>query len=118
MNRLDLTRKQRALRAHRVRKNVRGTIERPRLSVFISNTHVTAQIIDDESGQTLVYATSVGSKEDKLNMTDKAAKLGVEIAKKAKVKKITKVVFDRGSQKYHGRIKALAGAARSNGLEF
>ncbi len=118
MSRLSLITKQKAQRAKRTRKVTVGTTERPRLSVSISNQHVTAQIIDDSSSKTLAYASSVGKKLDKQTMTDKATNIGEEIAKKAKQAKITKVVFDRGSKKYHGRIKALAESAREAGLEF
>lgn len=105
------------LRKNRVRAVVSGTAERPRLSVHISNTHVSAQVIDDVAGKTLVAATTVGSKATG-TLTDKATWVGNEIAKKAKAKKITSVVFDRNGRKYHGRVKALADAARAGGLEF
>ncbi|HEY5268643.1 MAG TPA: 50S ribosomal protein L18 [Candidatus Saccharimonadales bacterium] len=118
MSRLSLITKQKFLRAKRTRKNTVGTTDRPRLSVSISNRHVIAQIIDDSNGKTLVYASSVGQKLDDKVMTDKAKQIGADIAKKAKTAKITKVVFDRGSKKYHGRIKALAESAREGGLEF
>ena len=104
-------------RTHRVRTKLAGTAARPRLTVHISNAHVTAQIIDDSTGKTLSYATSVGKKSEG-NMTTKASLVGEEIAKKAKKAKINKVVFDRGPKQYHGRIKSLADAARSGGLEF
>ena len=110
--------KKRQLRKDRVRSVVSGTKERPRLSVFISNTHVSAQIIDDTKGITLVSSSSVGNKAVKGTMTEQAALVGTDIAKKAKAKKITKIAFDRNGRKYHGRIKALADAARQNGLEF
>jgi large subunit ribosomal protein L18 len=108
----------RQLRKGRVRAVVVGTAERPRLSVFISNTHVSAQIIDDSTHATLVAVSTVGNKKVTGTMTDKATWVGVEIAKKAVAKKITKVSFDRSGRKYHGRVKALADAARQNGLEF
>lgn len=104
-------------RAARTRTHIKATADRPRLSVFISNTHVSAQIINDESGTTLASATTVGSKVTG-NMSDKAAKVGEDIAAAAKKAKIKNVVFDRGDRKYHGRVKALATAARKNGLEF
>ncbi len=104
-------------RANRTRAKIHGTAERPRLSVNISNKHIIAQIIDDDKGTTLAYATTVGSK-DKGNKTELAAKIGSEIAKKAKKAKIEKVVFDRGSRLYAGRLSALADAARKEGLEF
>jgi len=104
-------------RANRTRAKIHGTAERPRLSVNISNKHIIAQIIDDDKGVTLAYATTVGSKE-KGSKTELAAKIGSEIAKKAKKAKIEKVVFDRGSRLYAGRLSALADAARKEGLEF
>jgi large subunit ribosomal protein L18 len=118
MSRLSIITKQKMLRAKRVRKTIEGTSDRPRLSVSISNRHIIAQIIDDTKKETLVYASTVGKKEDKTTMTQKAVLIGTEIAKNAKTAKITKVVFDRGSKNYHGRIKALADAARDGGLEF
>jgi large subunit ribosomal protein L18 len=104
-------------RAARTRATILGTAERPRLSVNISNMHVSAQIINDEEHVTLVAATTVGSKASG-TMTEKASVVGKNIATLAKKKNITKVVFDRGSKQYHGRVKALADAARENGLEF
>ena len=104
-------------RANRTRAKIHGTAERPRLSVNISNKHIIAQIIDDDKGATLAYATTVGSK-DKGSKTELAAKIGSEIAKKAKKAKIEKVVFDRGSRLYASRLSTLADAARKEGLEF
>jgi len=104
----------------RVRNKVEGTKEMPRLNVFRSNSNIFAQIIDDSEGKTLVSASSI-DKELKLKNGRKieaAAKVGELIAKRAKKAKITKVVFDRGGYLYHGRVKALADAARENGLEF
>lgn len=118
MNNLALKLQNRGLRKGRVRAVVSGTTERPRLTVFISNTHVSAQIIDDTKHTTLAAATTVGNKQAKGTMTEKAELIGAEIAKKAKAQKITKVSFDRNGRKYHGRVKALADAARQNGLEF
>lgn len=105
-------------RKHRVRATVSGTADRPRLSVFISNKHITAQVIDDEKGKTLAYASTVSAKSAKGSMKERAAWVGEEIAKKAKAAKVKKVVFDRGSHVYHGRVAALADAARNAGLEF
>ncbi len=104
-------------RSARTRSTIHGTKERPRLSVNVSNKHINAQIINDDEGKTLVSATTVGSKV-KGTMTDLAASVGTDIAKKAKAKKIKKVTFDRGNKQYHGRVKALAEAARAEGLEF
>ncbi len=118
MDRIAHKLQNRNLRKSRVRSVVSGTTERPRLSVFISNLHVSAQIIDDSKQTTIVSATTIGKKAVSGTMTDRAAQIGAEIAKKAKDKNIKKVVFDRNGRKYHGRIKALADAARENGLEF
>ena len=107
----------RSQRAVRTRAALHGTVERPRMSVDISNKHISVQIINDDEGKTLVAATTVGSKYSG-TLSEKAVLLGADIAKKAKANKISSVVFDRGSKQYHGRIKALADAARENGLEF
>ncbi|MCL1839500.1 50S ribosomal protein L18 [Candidatus Saccharibacteria bacterium] len=104
-------------RKNRTRAKIHGTAERPRLSVHISNVHITAQIIDDDKKTTLAYATTIGSKQ-KGNKTELSAYIGAEIAKKAKKIKVKKVVFDRGSRLYAGRMNALAEAARKEGLEF
>lgn len=105
-------------RKHRVRATVSGTTERPRLSVHISNRHITAQVIDDTTGKTLAYVSTVSSKAAKGSMTERAVWIGEEIAKKAKAVKVKTVVFDRGGHIYHGRVAALADAARNAGLEF
>ena len=104
-------------RANRTRAKIHGTAERPRLTVHISNKHIIAQVIDDDKKATLAYATTVGSKLTG-TMTEKATKIGAEIAKSAKKAKVKKVVFDRGSKLYAGRMSALADAARKEGLEF
>lgn len=117
MNRLAHKHHNRQLRKNRIRKVVSGTAERPRLSVYISNRHITAQLIDDQVGRTLAYASSIGQKLGG-TMTERATRVGDDIAAKAKAKKIKRVVFDRGGRKYHGRIKELADAARKAGLEF
>lgn len=112
--------KVRIARHDRVRAKVAGTTEIPRLNVFRSNSNIFAQIIDDSEGKTLVSASSI-DKELKLENggnVEAATKVGELIAKRAKKAKITKVVFDRGGYLYHGRVKALADAARENGLEF
>ena len=109
----------RQARHSRVRAKVSGTANVPRLNVFRSNSNIFAQIIDDEKGITLVSANSL-DKELKLtsNNIEAASKIGEVIAKKAVKAGIKKVVFDRGGYLYHGRVKALAEAARENGLEF
>lgn len=116
-NRLTVKKHQAGMRSIRVRKSLTSSSNRPRLSVKITNLHVTAQIIDDTKNHTIAYITSAASSV-KGSMSEKAAWVGEEIAKKAKAKKVKKVAFDRGSKLYHGRIKALAEAARKNGLEF
>ena len=114
---LALKKQNLALRKGRVRAKISGTAERPRLTVTISNLHVSAQIIDDVAQKTLVSATTVGSKA-KGTKTELAAKIGAEIAKKAKKAKINTGVFDRNGRQYAGRLHALADAARKEGLEF
>ena len=104
-------------RHNRIRKNLSGTKELPRLNVFRSNTNIYAQIIDDEAGRTLVSTSSLELKLDKNNI-ETAKKVGESIAKKEKKEKITEVVFDRSGYLYHGRIKALAESAREAGLKF
>ena len=104
----------RTARHERIRAKVVGTSEAPRLNVFRSNSNIFAQIIDDTKGVTLVSASSI-DKELKL---ENGSKVGELLAKRAKDAKITKVTFDRGGYLYHGRVKALADAARENGLEF
>jgi len=105
------------LRKNRVRAKVSGTAIRPRLSVSISNKHVIAQIIDDTKQCTLVASTTVGTKQTG-TITEQAAFIGTDIAKKAKKAKINTVVFDRNGRLYAGRLSALADAARKEGLEF
>jgi len=103
----------------RVRKNVHGTPERPRLSVYRSNTGMYAQIIDDETGRTLVSTSSLKDKKAAgVPKIDQAKIVGAAIAEKAKAAGIEKVVFDRNGYLYHGRVKALAEAAREAGLNF
>jgi large subunit ribosomal protein L18 len=107
-------------RHERIRRNMMGTSAIPRLNVFRSNTGIYAQIIDDETRTTLVSASSL-DKDLKIkngSNVEAAKVVGKSIAEKAKKAKITKVVFDRGGYLYHGRVKALAEAARENGLEF
>lgn len=102
----------------RIRSKISGTPECPRLSVFKSNANIHAQIIDDVNGKTLVAASSVDMKLANGGNIEAAGKVGEEVAKRAKEKKIENVVFDRGGYIYHGRIKALAEAARKAGLKF
>lgn len=118
MDRITHKLKNRVLRKNRIRAKVSGTTERPRLSVMISNKHITAQVIDDSKRVTLAYVSTVGKKNATGNMTEKASWVGKEIASKAKSAKVKSVVFDRGGHLYHGRVKALADAAREAGLEF
>lgn len=101
----------------RIRSTISGTATRPRLSLFRSSAHIYAQLIDDLSGKTLAQASDATMKE-KMTKTDKAKLVGKNIAASGKAVKITKVVFDRGGFSYHGRVKALADAAREGGLEF
>jgi large subunit ribosomal protein L18 len=100
----------------RVRARVQGTPERPRLTMHVSNRHVSAQIIDDERGVTV--AASDSRKGGKGNLTEQATWVGSDIAAQAKKAKVERVVFDRNGRKYHGRLKALADKARQSGLEF
>lgn len=115
----DLTKKllNRGLRSARVRAKITGTAARPRLTVTISNKHVSAQIIDDVAKKTLAASTTVGTKQTG-SLTEQAAFIGTDIATKAKKSKITSVVFDRNGRQYAQRLSALADAARKEGLEF
>ncbi|MBC7564694.1 50S ribosomal protein L18 [Candidatus Saccharibacteria bacterium] len=106
-----------SLRAKRVRAKITGTAVRPRLSVTISNKHVSAQLIDDIAKKTIASATTVGTKMTG-SMTEQAALVGTDIAKKAKKSKITAIVFDRNGRQYAQRLSSLADAARKEGLEF
>lgn len=117
MANLDKKLVNRSLRAARVRAKISGTAERPRLTVTISNKHVSAQLIDDVKQHTIAAATTVGSKQAG-SMTEQATWVGSEIAKKAKKAKVGTIVFDRNGRKYAGRLAALADAARKEGLEF
>lgn len=104
------------MRQERIRKNIRAVTTLPRLSVFRSNQHIYAQIIDDSAQKTLVAMTETKVKTG--TKIDRAKIVGQELAKAAVAKKITSVVFDKGSYKYHGRVKALAEGAREGGLTF
>lgn len=106
-----------SLRKNRVRSKVSGTTERPRLTVTISNKHISAQLIDDTKGHTLAASTTVGTKATG-TMTEQAATVGADIAKKAKKAGVKAIVFDRNGRQYAGRLHALADAARKEGLEF
>ena len=117
-----LTNKAARIRLHeRIRRKVKGTSARPRLSVNFSGQHIYAQLIDDEAGATLVgvATTEKGLNSSKLRPNVKGAEeIGRLVAERAKVKKISKAVFDRGGFTYHGKVKALADAAREAGLVF
>jgi large subunit ribosomal protein L18 len=109
-------------RHNRVRKTIRGSAERPRLSVFRSLTSIYAQVIDDDSGRTLATASTldgeVKASIDGKNKTEQAGLVGEVVAKRALALGIDKIVFDRGGYKYHGRVKALADGMRQNGVKF
>ncbi len=102
----------------RIRSKVKGTSIRPRLTVFISNINVSAQIIDDEKGITIASSTTVSNKTAGKTKTEKAEWVGADIAKKALAKKVKTVVLDRNGKLYHGRVAALADSARKAGLEL
>ncbi|PIQ77938.1 50S ribosomal protein L18 [Candidatus Peregrinibacteria bacterium CG11_big_fil_rev_8_21_14_0_20_41_10] len=102
-------------RKRRIRSRIHGTAVRPRLVVYRSNRNLSVQLIDDDKGVTLVSASNMKAKE---NNVEAAKVVGTEVAKKALEKKITTCVFDRNGYNYHGKVKALADAARENGLQF
>ncbi|KRK88424.1 50S ribosomal protein L18 [Lentilactobacillus sunkii] len=110
--------KNRKRRHNRVRNKISGTAERPRLNVYRSNKNIYAQIIDDVEGVTLVSASTLDSAISSGDKTEQAAGVGKLVAQRASEKNIKDVVFDRGGYLYHGRVQALADAARENGLEF
>lgn len=116
------TREQRERRHRRLRVKVQGTTERPRLNVYRSLEHIYAQVIDDTVGHTMVSASTLDADVKKAidgkNKSDAAKVVGQIIADRAKAAGISKVVFDRGGNRYHGRVKALADGAREAGLEF
>jgi large subunit ribosomal protein L18 len=119
MNNLELKAKRYTQRKNRVRSRVIGTNERPRLSVFRSNSHIYAQVIDDSKMVTLVsFSDLLLKKGEKMTKVDASTKVGEEIAKKALAKKIKLVTFDRNGFRFHGRVKAVAEGARKGGLEF
>lgn len=113
-----ISKKQRRVKIHdKIRSKIFGTNEKPRMSIFRSNKQIYVQLIDDLSGTTLVAASSAEVK-DRLTKTEMSSLVGKNIAKKAVEKGISNVVFDRGGFLYHGRVKALADAAREGGLNF
>jgi large subunit ribosomal protein L18 len=111
-------REARQRRHRRVRGKVSGTAERPRLVISRSNRGIVAQLVDDANAKTLASATWLQAKSFKGNKTQQAAEVGKRLAEEANLKNIKNVVFDRGGYLYHGRVKALADAARKGGLEF
>lgn len=118
---MALSKKDRRIRIkHRIRNIVSGTAERPRMTVFRSNKQISVQIIDDVAGRTLVAVSSLSKAfaEEKVTKTQQAELVGTAIANKAKEAGIENVVFDRNGYLYHGRVKALADAARNAGLKF
>lgn len=116
---MQINRKEIRKRIHkRVRRKLTGTTERPRLAVFFSHRNVTAQVIDDTAGRTLVASSTMKKGVSNLANIASAQTIGKAIAEKAKSANITSVVFDRGGHQYHGKVKALADAAREAGLQF
>jgi large subunit ribosomal protein L18 len=117
---MALTKAKRRLRIkRRIRKTINGTSDRPRLTVFRSNKQISAQLIDDLTGNTLASATSLGNKDAQgVNKIDQAKIVGKDIAEQAKKAGFENVVFDRSGYLYHGRVKTLAEAAREEGLKF
>ena len=120
MNSAKYKRDARVKRHARVRKHVRGTAERPRLAVFRSNKHISAQVIDDRAGRTLVAASTLERdlQSDGTSNKDAARRVGQLVAQRARDAGVERVVFDRGGFLYHGRVAAVAEAAREAGLEF
>ncbi len=115
----QLTVRERRERRHkRVRKHVRGSAERPRLVVFRSNRGIAAQLVDDDSGRTLAAASWLNVRSAQGSKSEQAAEVGKLLAQNAKKAGVESVVFDRGGYLYHGRVKALADAAREGGLQF
>lgn len=110
--------KLRLKRRKRIRSKISGTAERPRLSIFRSNKNIYAQLIDDVAGVTLASASTLDENVSDATKVEQAAAVGKAIAEAAKAKNISTVVFDRSGYLYHGRVQALADAARENGLEF
>ncbi len=117
MNKIQHKQLKHQLRKGRVRSVISGTPSRPRLSIFRSNTHISAQIIDDETGKTLATSSTTNMKASG-NKVEQAVAVGKDIAAKAQAAGVKAVVFDRGGYKYHGRVKAIADSAREAGLQF
>jgi large subunit ribosomal protein L18 len=116
---MKIIRKAKRVRIHtRIRRKLSGTSERPRLAVFFSHRNVTAQVIDDVAGKTIVAASTMKKGSNSVANIASATNIGKAIAEKAKAANITAVVFDRGGHQYHGKVKALADAAREAGLQF
>ncbi len=115
---MEIKSKRHLQRKIRVRSRIHGSSDRPRLSVFRSNSHIYAQVINDTDGKTLVSFSDFDLKDKKVKKVEVAGLVGEGLAKKAVAKKITKVIFDRNGFKYHGRIKAVAEGARKGGLVF
>lgn len=118
---MALTKEERRLRIkRRIRKVISGSAARPRLSVYRSNTQISAQLIDDNTGKTLLSVSSLSKEfaDQKVTKIEKAALIGATVAEKAKAAGVETVVFDRNGYLYHGRVKALADAARNGGLNF
>lgn len=118
---MNLQKKKQSIKSRRrarVAAKTKGTAERPRLSVYRSLTGIYAQIIDDDAGKTLAAVSSKDIKSGRADKTKIAAEAGKLLAERAKKKNISRVVFDRGSSKFHGRVKALADGAREGGLKF
>ena len=118
MNTMKAKMEQRNRRIKRVRSKIIGTSERPRLAVFRSLKYISAQLIDDSFGKTLIQVTARNLNVDKATKTERAFQIGKLIAEKAKAMNITSVVFDRRDKRYHGRVKAVAEGAREGGLVF
>ena len=115
---MNNTNKRKLKRKLRIGSHVRGTAERPRLSVFRSNDHMYVQIINDALGKTICGMSEQAAHITEGNKSERAKALGTALAKAAQEKKVTQVVFDKGSYQYHGRVKALAEGAREGGLSF
>ena len=118
MNRLKRMARRRENRAYRVRRRVRGTAERPRITIHRTNMHIYAQMIDDDSGRTVCEASSVSLKLPYGGNVDAAKKVGEELGRKAKDQNVEAAGLDRGACRYHGRVKALADAVREAGVKF